>query len=489
MSDASAPGKMSERRISVAAKIIQGIGAAPDNIKNFAFGTLLLFYYNQVLGVSGYYSGMALMIAMVVDAITDPMVGSLSDNLRSRLGRRHPFMYASALPLPLSLLMLFIPPDGLSEFSLFIWMAIFAVATRASMTLFLVPWTALLAELSQNYEERTSIVSYRYLFGWITGVSTSFLTLRFLFPSSEEFQSGLLNPAGYPVFASIGACVIFVTIIFTTHFSRDQIPYLPAPPKDPNKFSFGNVFREIRLALTNRSFRIVFIGLLVSGAISGTSGALGIYMTTYFWGLTPEQIAWYGLAIIGAIAAFIVVRPVQRRLDKKTIIIGASLLLIFEGILLVNLRIFEILPPNTSPYLLPILVSMATLGALIGTVSGMVGPSIVADILDQHELNTGERQEGMFFSALSFSTKSISGFGIFFGGLILDFLAFPRGASPGDVEPGLILNLGITLGVIVPLLHLIPIAIYSRYKLTREVVEGIRRELDEQQAERLQAAE
>lgn len=484
MSDTTAPVKLSDRRISVSAKIIQGLGAIPDNVKNYAFGTLLLFYYNQVLGVSGYYSGLALMIAMGFDAITDPLVGSLSDNLRSRLGRRHPFMYAAAVPLPLSIYLLFVPPEGFAEFELFLWLATFAVLVRSSMTLFLVPWTALLAELSQNYEERTSIVSYRFLFGWIAGILTGVLTMGLVFPTTEEFDPGHLNPAGYATFAFWAAITIFVAILVTTHFSRNQIPFMPAPPVERKHFSFGNVFREIRLALTNRWFRLIFTGLLFSGAIGGTTGALGIYMNTYFWGLRPSEMAWFGVAGVGALLAFVLVRPIQRRYDKKTIIVFSSLFTLFEGILFINLRFLDVLPANGDPLLLPILVFGVTIAVIIGTVSGMVGPSIVADILDQQELKTGERQEGMFFSALSFSTKAISGFGVLIGGLILDALAFPRGIKPSEIDPDIVFNLGLTVGIAIPLMHLLPIWIYSRYRLTRELHGEIRRELDERHDQR-----
>ena len=177
-------------RVSLRTKLLQGVGALPDTYKNFAFNTFLLFFYNQVLGYPATLASAALGIALCFDAVSDPMVGSYSDNLRSRLGRRHPLMYLSALPLAVSLYLVFVPPDNLPNMAMFVWLMFFAIAVRTSMTLFLVPWTAMMAELSTDYLERTDIVKYRFVLGWIGGVSFTFLTWTYIFPSSGAYTPG-----------------------------------------------------------------------------------------------------------------------------------------------------------------------------------------------------------------------------------------------------------------------------------------------------------
>ena len=137
------------------------MGQTADSIKTFAFGTLLLLYYNQVLGVSGTLTGIAVAIAVGFDAISDPAVGSWSDGFRHRLGRRHPFMFAAIVPLAGTFFLLFWPPQGLSEFGLFIWLTVFAVLTRTALTFFQVPFIALGAEITKDYQERTQIAALR----------------------------------------------------------------------------------------------------------------------------------------------------------------------------------------------------------------------------------------------------------------------------------------------------------------------------------------
>ena len=122
-----------------------------------------MFYYNQVLGLSGTLSGIAIFIAMVADAVTDLLVGAFSDATRSKWGRRHPFMYMTALPFALSFYFLFAPIEGLSETGLFLWLTTFSILTRTFMTFYSVPHLSRGAELSRDYDERTLLSSLRMI--------------------------------------------------------------------------------------------------------------------------------------------------------------------------------------------------------------------------------------------------------------------------------------------------------------------------------------
>ena len=195
-------------KLPLSVKFFQGIGALPDTYMNFAFNTFLLFFYNQVLRMPAVLASVAITIALVIDAFVDPMVGSYSDNLQSRLGRRHPLMYAAAVPLGVALYLAFSPPAGASNSLLFVWLTLTLIATRVAMTYFLIPWSALYAELSDDYAERTAIVTFRYLVGWIGGVTLAFCTWSFIFPSTPQFTPGHLNPHGYQLLAPIVALLV-----------------------------------------------------------------------------------------------------------------------------------------------------------------------------------------------------------------------------------------------------------------------------------------
>ena len=123
-------------RVPLRTKTWYGLGQAAEGVKNTSFSTFLLFYFTAVLGLPGSTAGLALFIALLFDAVTDPLAGAVSDRLHHRLGRRHPFMIASALPLGVFFALLFSPPAGLGEQGLFAWLLVLAVLVRASMTLF-----------------------------------------------------------------------------------------------------------------------------------------------------------------------------------------------------------------------------------------------------------------------------------------------------------------------------------------------------------------
>ena len=139
------------RKLSMPTMFAYGLGQAAEGVKNQAFNVFLLFYYQQVIGIPGTLAGLALGIAMVFDAITDPVAGVISDRVRTRWGRRHPFMFFSAFPLVICFVALFSPPDGLEEFGHFIWLTAFAILVRGALTFYYVPHLALGAELAQDY--------------------------------------------------------------------------------------------------------------------------------------------------------------------------------------------------------------------------------------------------------------------------------------------------------------------------------------------------
>jgi len=469
-------------RLSFSTKLFQGIGAIPDTVKNWTFNTFILLYYNQILGVDPTLVSIALAVAIVFDAITDPLVASLSDNLSTRWGRRHPLMLIGAAPLGFALYGVFVPLPGLDEMGLFVWLMAFVILTRGLMTLFFVPWAAIAAELSDDYDERTSVMAFRYAVGWTIGVSFPLFIYSFVMPGTPEYPIGQLNPEQYPTMALCAGFLLTAGALATTLLTRREIPYLRQHATTQARFSFVRSARELWRVLQNRQFALVFLIVLLSSAISGTTANIGIYMTTFFWGLTTEDLRWFALASIGALIAFPLVAATQRRWDKKHVMLVCSTISLFDGVILVSLRFFEVLPDNGNPLLLVILVGMSVFGVGIAVIQGIIGSSVIADVLDDHELRTHYRQEAMFNAALSFSGKAISSVGIIISGLILDLIDLPRGVAPADIAPGTIARLGLVVGICIPLLHLLPISLITRYKLTRRAHADIRRELDQRRA-------
>ena len=169
MAVSSETGKSLEK-LSIYRKIGYGSGGMAFGVQDMVFSTFVLFYYTQVVGLSGTLTGLALFIAMVWDAVSDPVVGSLSDNLRSRWSRRHPFMALGGLPLSLTLLALFMPPMDWDEMGKFYWFLGTCLLLRTFLTLYTIPHSAMPPELTDDYQERTSIIGVKSLMGWINGM-------------------------------------------------------------------------------------------------------------------------------------------------------------------------------------------------------------------------------------------------------------------------------------------------------------------------------
>jgi Na+/melibiose symporter-like transporter len=238
-------------------------------------------------------------------------------------------------------------------------------------------------------------------------------------------------------------------------------------------------FAEFTRGLQNEQFRLLFVIVLVSSAITGTTANMAIYMATFFWQFTSEDLKWFALVGVGAILAFPVVTVLQRRMDKKYILLMSASLSLFAGVIVVALRFLDLLPENGSKWLLVILVIDGSFFATMEVIRGVIGASLIADILDEHELKTGYRQEAMFNSAIMFCIKATSGLGILFGGLILSLINLPVQAAPSSVPADTVFNLGLIVGILLPLLHIFPIMMIRRYKITRDVHAEIRRQLDE----------
>ena len=303
-----------DRLVSFSSKFAFGIGQFAEGLKNTGFNLFILFYYNQVLGLSGTLAGMALFVALLFDAVTDPLAGSLSDGWKSKLGRRHPFMYASAIPLALAFVGLFSPPSGMGEMQLFLWLTVFAILTRGAMTLYHVPHLALGAEMTENFHERTRIVAFRQFFGTLGGLTAAVVGLQYFF--SDE-NGGRLALDNYPVYAMTLGILMVLTIWYSAWGTQKEIPHLSEPPTRPKRNILAQLFGELKEGFRNRSFRWLFFGVLIVFVMSGVNNALDLYMYQYFWELTGEQMTVLFLASTGGLLAGVFLTASLHRYTSK----------------------------------------------------------------------------------------------------------------------------------------------------------------------------
>ncbi len=460
-------------------KFVNGLGALPGQHKNFAFNTLLLLYYSQILGLSPSLASMALAVSLIVDAISDPLLGAISDNVRSRFGRRHIFMLVAILPTSLSFYALFAPPAGLDSSQLALWMITFTVLTRLSFTFFDVPWAAMSAELAHQYEERTSVQTYRVAVGWYIGAAFSFTAYAVLFPPSEIDPTGLLDATRYAPFALIASLLIGSWMLMTTLGTLSQIPFLSQPSKSLPKVKLGRIVAQLVTALKNRNFRLIFFAFVLTSAIGGTGQVFDVYMNLYFWEFSTQDMKWFLVfSTVGATAAFATVGALQKRFEKQQIVVAAAVFGMAMGMLKVGFRFADIWPENGDPLLLQLLVLHSTVLSYAGAIAIIMLASMIPDIVDENEHKTGMRQEGAFLAGSTLATKSTTGLGLFLGGLLLEWVVrLPVQIQPDSVDPDVLVRLGLVDGILVPAFSIIPIILLSRYRLGRNELETLQTEI------------
>ncbi len=450
------------RAVSFGTRFFYGFGAIAFGVKDNGFRYLLLFYYDQVLGLPVLMTGLAIMIAFVIDSVWDPTVGYFSDHLRTRWGRRHPLMYGAAIPVAASYFLLWNPPAGLHDWSLFAWLLIVSIGVRAMITLYETPSTALVAELTDDYDARTGLLSLRYFFGWWGGLTVAVLAYNVLLPAG----GGQLAAPGYRTYGMIGSLIMCGAILASSLGTHREIPRLRQPPAHASGGIRGAV-REVLESLASPSLLALLFGAVFYSMAAGLSAALSIYLGTYFWGLTSQQIGFMNLPYYGSAAAALFLAPLlSRRFGKKRAAIGASIAMITIAPLPIALRFLGWFPDNGTQALFYTLMALYTLEVLVAICSAALVSAMVADVVEESELNTGRRSEGVFFAARSFIDKSVSGLGIMLSALLIASIGRPGEGDPAQrAEMIERLGAGYAIGAVV--LYSIAIACYGRYRIDR----------------------
>ncbi len=461
--------------LKVRTKFFYGVGSTAEASVGIAFNTFNFLFYNNVLGLSGTLAGLAVTIAVVFDAVSDPLIGSLSDRWRSKLGRRHPFLFVAPIPFGLCFFAIYSPPEFLDGLSLFLWFTFFTISLRIAQTFYHVPHLALGAELSDDYRERSVIMAYNSILGMVGGATTFFLTWTWL-GAAEGGTSARENFMPIGLVIGVAAMVI---VWMSAYFTRDQIPRLKQIADVLPPFSARQLTAVVLHVFRNRNYIWLLLGMLSLAATNGVRETIGAYVNLFFWELEPNQLRFFGLTTpIAFVVAFIVTPRLHSRFDKRRTMLGAIVVYVTATTLPICLRILDLLPPNDHPMIFPMLAAFVATYYGAGAILTISVLSSLADVADDHELTTGRRQEGIFYSARSFVSKMTSGLGLFIGGIAIDVIGWPTGVAQGDyVDPGIIFNLGLIDGPISAIPALFAIYFYGRFNLTKERHAEIQREL------------
>jgi GPH family glycoside/pentoside/hexuronide:cation symporter len=448
MEDASAPGaRLPNRLILIYAVPTMGIG--------FMFFFVVLYsmkYATDVLLMAPAAVSLIFGVSRVLDAVTDPLAGYLSDRTQSRHGRRRPWLLGAALPLGGAFLMIWAAPLALQGAELVAWMAVAVVAFYAVMTLVNVPHQSWGAELSEDYHERTRIFGMRHL---MTNVGTVTAVLCLYFITQSDDPRGLVL-----LLTTIFSAFTVIAIVSAALSLRERTEFQGRGPQ-----AVLGVYRDLG---RNPHARLIMVVYFIESLGGSTIGVLTPYMAQY----VILNISFPLVVLTYMIASTITVplwTALSRRVGKKALWLSSMVVtslgfgcffFVGEGDVLVS-------------YVLAFILGAA------GGCGNVIAPSVTSDVVDWDELQTGERKEGGYFAAFSFMQKSAAGITVMLTGFALQL----SGYVPNAVQDETVRLTISSLYALFPLsCYCIGALLFTRFSLNEAAHEKVKALLAERRA-------
>ena len=446
--DATNKQKPTHQKLSFWLKAGYGIGDIGCNIFIVTCGLFLLFFLTNVMGVEPALAGLALLIPKLWDVISDPIMGGISDVTRSRMGRRRPYLLAASIPFGIIFFILFAAPHYASGFSKALHVGLMFALGCTVFTVFNVPYSSMVAEMSNNYNERMSITSFRMI-----GSSIGVLLAGGLAMPLVEIGGG--GEAGFRFMGIVFgvAITLFCLICFRATRSARTLPASDkmAPMGEQIKIAFQNT--PFKMLIMMYTFQSLGIGVLMAGLI---------YYVKYVMGL-PETAMGIIFPILIVTSIFFI--PVWVKIGVKFGKIKSYTI----GLCILSIMLFSLF--FTQPSQLNLFyVQIFLLG--IGFSSFQLFPfSMLPDTIEFDELQSGMRREGIFSGIWSCGQKTAYSVGPSIVGFALSLAGFEADAvQPESVETGIRIVFCIFTSAMV-LLSLIP---FIKYDLTEEKFESIK---------------
>lgn len=464
------PAAAVARPLSLSTKVFYGVGDVPITVLMVLFGLFTLFFYNSVMGLPASLVGIAIAGSLILDAVMDPYIGYISDRTRGRLGRRHALMLPAALAVGPCFFLLFSPPRDMGQGGLFLWLLVCCIAVRTTSAIYRIPYLSLGAEMSQDYDDRTSTMAVRTIFGLLGTLAAAGLSFLLFFPAMADGSDPKLNYASYPRLGlAFGALMSATGLIgsFGTLSHRSTATHSTVR-------SARDFFNGFRTSMQNRAFRSIWLSVTLFFMAVVLNASLAIHYFTWYARiqgssrLSAIQVCFY----VGALAGVFFWMSLAKRTEKRTLYIIAGLacatLLCGAALLIGNGHLFGIGNP------LPLLMGHVV-GGVFASAVWVVPASMVADVTDSDELSTGLRREGIYFGILNLGEKIAAGGALLLAGVLLSLF----GHSPHDATqaPAIAPYLGLLYGIVPAILLLIALAFILPYRLDRRIVHEIQRKL------------
>jgi GPH family glycoside/pentoside/hexuronide:cation symporter len=443
-------------RIPFGIKIAYGGAEGASSLVFTMLAIYFMIFLTDVVRVHPSTAGIIFFVAVMWDALTDPVMGIISDRTRSRYGRRRPYILAAAIPFGIIFWLLFSVPQ-VKGYMLVGYYILMALLMHTAITVLDVPYTALAPEMTRDYDERTSLVSFRVVWSQVGSIVAAAIPYLIVQRFADE-------KAGWSVAAAAFGLLCLFPILITWRFTRGWERY----SEDSESLSFRDVAQAI---LGNRSFRYITGIYLFSVTAVYVSGAVAVYFLEYWMEFSETQISWFLLFYFGCTVLWVpVITVVSNRLGKR----GAFIL--FMALWAFTYGIGNLI---VQPHQVAVMYVLAVFGSIGAGTSFQLCWAMIPDVVEVDEFKTGRRREGLYYGVAIFTLKAGSAIALLIVGQVIERIGY----VPNAVQSAsALMGLRIMFGPLIAGLIIISIIIAFFMPMTRERHRALREAIETKKA-------
>ena len=418
-----------DQKLSLSTKLAYGAGDLGPAITANIIAVFLLIFFTNVAGLKPGLAGSILLIGKIWDAVNDPIIGVLSDRTRSRWGRRHPWMIFGAVPFGFFFFLQWLVPhfsDNLdtNHWLLFGYYVVIGILFHSCYTAVNLPYTALTPELTQDYDERTSLNSFRIAFS-ISGSILSLLLAGQIFGIASLKNDPVHQ---YLVLGAVCAIISIFPLYWCVWGTRKEVARNEKKRQASNPEPSQPFLEQLKIAFSNRPFLYVMGIYLCSWLAVQNTVAVIPYFVKNWMGLTNQDFINVVIAVqVTGLVMLFVWSEVSKRVGKKVVyFMGMSVWIIAE------IGLFMLKPGQIG--LMYVLAVMAGFGV---STAYLIPWSMIPDVIELDELQTGQRREGVFYGFMVLLQKIALAIGLFLVGWVLQQSGFQEtlAGQPEPIQP------------------------------------------------------
>lgn len=431
------------QRLSWPQRLAWMVCAMPELVKSFAWDAFVLFFYAQVVGLSGWLIGIAIAVIIVFDTLVDPWIGAFSDRLTgTRLGRRHSLMFAAILPFSIGIAMVFAPPAGMAQMQILAWLLGWGLLARCGISFWTVPAYALGGELTSDTVERRLVAVLRNVGNQIVILTVPAVAFEVFFVASPAFPKAQLNPAPYPGFgmfvAILGGTLMLLGALGTYRRARQiEAQQSFTPDSDAGSGPIAVLVRLVRaVRITPNIGKLLLVAFLVL-FVNSVINQLSLHLATYFWQLDPSWTPRLLMAATFGSLLAMVLAPLFLKMfsTRQAMVIGLCGFFAVQA-LAVLLPLGGFAPAAGTAAIGALIAGLRFAGGVAYGLYVVPFNVITYEIGDEHAYDAGRPAQGLVASFMFIGLQLGSGAVALLAGSFLGVIDFPVGlpveAMPQD---------------------------------------------------------